>query len=89
MSMPSLLTLDQTLCVCSYRSNGDAVYDLVRTCPPDLKLMALNASKLASAQGSLEALDAAMSHLTALTGVPRVCPQDSHGSCHGFDVAMP
>ena len=66
--------------VCSLRSNGDAVYDLVRTTPPGLKLMALDACKLASfqaAEGSLETLDAAMSHLTALTGVPSLCPQTS------------
>ena len=81
--------LYQTLCVCSYRSNGDAVYDLVRTAPTGLKLMAVDACKLASAEGSLETLDAAMSHLTALTGVPSLCPHMSYSSCHDFDVAIP
>ena len=88
--MPSLLgAVPNTVFVCSLRSNGDAVFDMVRTAPPGLKLMTLDASKLASAEGSLETLDAAMYHLTALTGVPSLCPQNSHDSCHDIDVAMP
>lgn len=47
---------------------GDLVFDLVRTAPAGLKLVALNGN-LAAASASLENLDAAMAHLTALTSL--------------------
>lgn len=46
---------------------GDTLFNLMRTAPAGLKLLAFNGN-LAAASASLENLDAAMSHLTALTG---------------------